>query len=63
MITYHELCTISHLISALSCDHQPTRQGYLGIDVTLTDANGETLGTVQWDSSVDEYVFTAGESA
>lgn len=57
IFTERELTAVSDLLSTLNISHTPTDH-QVGIDVTLTDSNGEPLGRIEWRTGA--YVLVVG---
>lgn len=56
MVTSTELDQISALLQVLTDDYSPT-DVEIGLDVTVSDTNGDTIGTVAYSSGSAGYVL------
>ena len=58
-VTENELNTIKGLLHYLNENMQPT-QCKVGVDIALTDSNGENLGKIEFNANGPGYVMSFG---
>lgn len=56
-MTAAELNTVQGIMAYLNKNAAPQGDGALSADVNLIDANGESVGNIEWRASVDAYIF------
>ena len=54
-MTELELNSLKGLMHYLNTNMKP--EAGVGIDVHMTDANGDSMGVVTWDTDADEFVL------